>query len=267
MPRSLQVIADELNRANQSLVDAVNGGDLATAGRLVDEADRLQRERDKALTAARGAASAGYTTAIPVRDRAIHVLNLLGTVTPARLISDLSYAIFDDTIASTALSSLRRDEQRSWGQAQDPMSRTSLRDVYVVPALSHDRLAPVRGSWTLSNWSAQRRIVAPLSPRVDLLRARLALADVAERDGKQSKIDKVLARLAGQNPFEPIDVDAIRATATAELASIEYVDSLDRSEVAQRCVAMDAESKLFGSQLRAVQTKSAAGAKRPKGSL
>lgn len=266
MPRSLQVIADELNHANQSLVDAMDAGDLETAGRLADETARLQRERDKALAAARFAASAGYTTAIPVRDRTIQVLDLVGTVTPARLISDLSFAIFNETIASTALSSLRRDEQRSWGLAQDPASRTSLRDVYVVPALSHDRLAPVRGSWTLSSWSAERRIVAPLSPRVDLLRARLALADAAEHDGEQSKTDRVLARLAGQNPFEPIDVDAIRASAIAELASIEDADTLDRSEAARRCAAMDAESRLFGSQLRAVQTRSAAGARRLKGS-
>ena len=265
MSRSLQVIADELNQANQSLVEAMNAGDLESAGRLADETDRLQRERDKAVAAARFAAAAAYTTSIPVRDRTIHVLNLLGTVTPARLISDLSYAIFNETIASTALSSLRRDEQRSWRQAQDPMSRTSLRDVYVVPALSHDRLAPVRGSWSLSSWSAERRIVAPLSPRVNLLRARLALANVVDREGAQSKTDKVLARLAGQNPFEPIDVDAIRTAAAVELSSIEDVDTLDRSEVALRCVAMDAESQLFGSQLRAVQTRSAAGARRSKG--
>jgi|GEM_PF-2717919 len=265
MSRSLQVIADELNRANQALVTAMCSGDLETAGRLADETDRLQRERDKALAAARVAAMAGYTTAIPVRDRVIHVLNLLGTVTPARLISDLSYAIFNTTIASTALSSMRRDEQKSWGQAQVPASRTSLREVYVVPALSHDRLAPVRGSWSLSGWSPERRIVAPLSPRVDLLRARLALVNVAERDGNQSKTDMVLARLAGQNPFEPVDLAAVRTAATAELASIEDADMLDRAAAAQRYEAMDLESQLFGNQLKALQNGRADGA-RSKGS-
>ena len=94
------------------------------------------------------------------------MLELLGRPASVGLIRQLAAARYGDQIPGPRLASLRRDEQRSWRSAHVRYAvRAAGRPVYVVPALTYDRLVPVRGLLALSTgrWSAADR---PASLRV-----------------------------------------------------------------------------------------------------
>ena len=83
-----------------------------------------------------------------------------------------------------------RDEHRSWRSARESGHRAGGGPVYIVPALTYDRLAPVRGLLALSAWPLEVRLVAPASHRVDMLhmvdRLAAALAEAGTRPGART---------------------------------------------------------------------------------
>ena len=59
----------------------------------------------------------------------------------------MARSFYGAMISTQSLSSLRRDERRSFVNAQDDHSQTAERDVYVVPALTFDRFTPCAERW------------------------------------------------------------------------------------------------------------------------
>ena len=91
------------------------------------------------------------------------------------MIVAVNAAFFAGQILGIRLTSLRRDEERSFAAA--PFARP----YYICGALSADLLSPARGLLTVSTWLLERRMIGPLSPRVDFLTAAISVANRVAR--------------------------------------------------------------------------------------
>ncbi|MFF1416767.1 hypothetical protein [Streptomyces sp. NPDC058280] len=135
-------------------------------GRLVDEAEELGAP-DEAHVAGSGSPLAGSSpptrASAPIREQAHQALTILGAPAGPKLIAATHEAFLSETVVTTRLGSLRRDEERSF--AAQPFARP----YYICPALTYDRLTPVRGLLAVSTWPLEQRVVGPLGPRVDFL--------------------------------------------------------------------------------------------------
>ena len=102
-------------------------------------------------------------------------LSLLTVPAAPRLIATVHEAFFASTFPNARLTSLRRDEERSFRTA--PFARP----YYICAALTADLLAPARGLLAISTWPMERRVIGSLSPRVDFLSAAIQVAEAIER--------------------------------------------------------------------------------------
>jgi len=257
-----------LRTANDALLEATTSGDLTESTRLLRDISALERRRNRLVhkgnpDAAR--ATPSYASSIPLRDQVIRALRLAGRPSSTRLISDTTKSRWAEQVDTAKLSSLRRDEARSWRKSQELSGRLA-RDVYVVSALTYDRFTPVRGTVALSNWPTNLRLIAPLSPRVDMLQSTIALAKEASSVAGTSYeapmmqlVGRLGATIPGVKPFGS-HPDAVIAAARAELKEIEETDQLERSRAAQRAHAqLNAEALLFGTQIRTITSRAAGG--------
>ncbi|MET8869575.1 hypothetical protein ABZW11_42160 [Nonomuraea sp. NPDC004580] len=190
---------------------------------------------------------------VTVREQVHQGLRLLGAAAQPRLIVAVSEAFFGGTIRSGQLTSLRRDEERSFRAT--PFGRP----YYLCAALT-DRLSPARGLLTLSTWPLERRVVGPLSPRVDFLTCAIAVArEQANRErGQGAEPDaergsRLLLRMARNIPgatdgtLGPPDPERVARAAQAELRVHEDRDTRDRAELAERAAAQLGDAaRLFG---------------------
>lgn len=267
----LSCLIRDLAEANEALVEATKIGDIELVADFLSRVTLLERRRNRLVHQGSGAPRgrarfASYESAVPLRDQVIRALHLISRPATGRLLADVTRSRWEETIETTKLSSLRRDESRSWFASQDENRRTVLRDVYIVPALTYDRFAPVRGTLALSTWEMSRRLVAPLSPRVDMLRSTVALAREVERLAVTSQ-DHALRRLVGRlgatipgiRPFGAT-MQQIMDAAEAELAKIEEIDVAERTVAAARATdQLDQDAILFGASFGAIVTGAAAG--------
>ncbi len=92
-----------------------------------------------------------------------------------KLIATVHEAFFGATFPTTRVTSLKRDEERSFRTA--PFARP----YYICAALSADYLAPSRGLLAVSTWPLELRVIGSLSPRVDFLTAAIRVAEAIER--------------------------------------------------------------------------------------
>jgi len=263
-------VVSALGDANDALLDATMSGDVAEATRLLQDVAVLERRRNRLVHRSHPdviPATSSYESSIPLRDQVIRALRLTGRPSSARLVSDVTKSRWAERVDTAKLSYLRRDEARSWRKSRELPGRQA-RDVYVVPALAYDRFTPVRGTVALSTWPTSLRLIAPLSPRVDMLHSTVALAEEALAvvgTNYEAATMRLVARLGatipGVKPFgaEP---DAVIAAALAELKQIEETDELERAEAAERADAqLGTEARLFGTQALTV-TSCAAGESR-----
>jgi hypothetical protein len=177
------------------------------------------------------------------REQAWQALTLLSVPAPPRLVVAAHAAFFAVTsVDSGELARLvRRDEQACRGGP-------GARPYHVCPALTADDLAPVRGLMALSAWPLERRIVGPLSRRVNLLIAAARLAERATLAPGASRAATALLRgLAAEIPGAPEEFDVLRPARLAELA---------RSQLAA-CAEADAAHRAAGA-LRALHRLSEA---------
>nr|BFE63935.1 hypothetical protein GCM10020063_084610 [Dactylosporangium thailandense] len=190
---------------------------------------------------------------LPLREQVHGALTLLTVPAAPKLIAQVYNACFGGDINSAKLTSLRRDEERSFRAA------AFSRPYYLCAALTADRLAPVRGLLAISTWPLEQRVIGALSPRVDFLKAAVRIAEHVDR---LPDTDRGAARLLwlfaenipgaadGVGSAKPQVV--IRA-AEAELATHEPVDRSHREAAAARARAqLDDAGQLFGASLRAV---------------
>ena len=220
------------------------------------EADKVsQRSSAQATEAGRG-------TLLPAREQVHQALTLLGGPAAPKLIVAVHDAFYAGSLPAARLTSLRRDEERSFRSAPHA------RPYYICAALTADLLAPARGLLAVSAWPMDRRIVGPLSPRVDYLIAAIRIAErFRDRDNSGASADsrRLLWRFAANIPhaasnISRMDPDEIVIAARAELAVHERADSDLRTAAAARARAqLDDAEQLFGAGLRVSRSASGDG--------
>jgi hypothetical protein len=198
---------------------------------------------------------------LPIRERVLVGLDLLGVPAAARTVADAAAVRTDLEVEARQLASLRRAEQASW------VANPDRRPAYVVPALSHRRFEPVRGQLASSSWELSRRIIGPLSPRADHLRATINLARnlewlVSRGDTPTERLEGLLWRHARSVPGalnparKTVDPERVIVATQAELELVDEQDRAEREESAARAAKLDRRSQLFGAGLRAVNSES-----------
>lgn len=266
-PEALEQRIDELRTAVRH---AATAGDRARARELraqlrAAESDwdnavaELERQSEGAAAQARQAsATPSAGPLLPVREQVHQALTLVGVAAAPRLIVAVHDAFFSGPLIAARLTSLRRDEERSFRSA--PYARA----YYLSAALTADLLAPARGLLAVSTWPLERRVIGPLSPRVDYLTAAIAVADSVRRLPTMSgDADRLLWRLAVNIPgAQPggrrADPETVARAAHAELDVHAAHDQAHRQAAAARARAqLDDAGQLFGSRLQATGAMSA----------
>jgi hypothetical protein len=187
-----------------------------------------------------------------LREQAHQALSLLTVPASPRLIATVHEAFFTSTFPNARLTSLRRDEERSFRTA--PFARP----YYICAALTADLLAPVRGLLAISTWPMERRVIGSLSPRVDFLSAAIQVAEAIERlPAPVPAARRLLWRFAASIPgaaenAAQMEPRAVTRAARAELDVHEAMDRDTRRAAAARARAqLDDAQQLFGSRLTA----------------
>ena len=167
---ALEARIAELRRAVRA---ALAARENARVSELRAELRRAERAWD-ALVTPDGAVAEDQPDAgslLPAREQVHQALTLLGVPAAPRLIAAVHEAFFTGQLAPSRLTSLRRDEERSYRSAPNA------RPYYLCPALTADLLSPARALLCVSTWPMEQRIVGPLSPRVDFLTAAIRVAE------------------------------------------------------------------------------------------
>ncbi|RFU37786.1 hypothetical protein DZF91_31030, partial [Actinomadura logoneensis] len=222
----------ELRRAEQAWDEAVLGDDPG------DDAD-VGAPVVPAPTGRAGTASGASRGLVPVREQVHQALTLLGVPAAPKLVGAVHTAFFPGEIPAARLTSLRRDEERSF------RSSPYARPYYLCAALTADLLAPARGLLTVSTWPLSQRIVGPLSARVDFLTAAVRVAERAESTGagRDVGVQRLLWRFAATIPGATggtvvtdgaVDPAVVAEAARAELAVHRDADGRDRAAAARR---------------------------------
>ncbi|MCG5213735.1 hypothetical protein [Streptosporangium sp. KLBMP 9127] len=231
---------------------AVKARQSTLARSLRGELRKAELAWDDAVSAEHGDAPepAGTPSLLPVREQVHQALALLGVPTAARLVVAVHEAFFAGGLSAGRLTSLRRDEERSFRTA--PFSRP----YYLCAALT-DRLSPARGLLAVSTWPLEQRIVGPLSHRVDFL---VSASRIAEHLGRLTRAGedappgalRLLSRMAQNIPgaverFGGAEPQTVIRAAAAELTVHLEADTAGRAGTAERAARQlgDVE-QLFG---------------------
>jgi len=247
-PRAAE-LRTQLRAAEHAWDDAIT--------RLEQGAPALSEQGEAAETV--GAAGPGRPARaggalLPIREQVHQALTLVGVAAAPRLIVAVHDAFASGPLVAARLTSLRRDEERSFRAA--PHARA----YYLCAALTADLLAPARGLLAVSTWPLERRVIGPLSPRVDFLTAAIAVADSITRIPEPGPEALALLRRFAVNipgalpsggaamaPAPP----RVAAAARAELDVHAERDEAQRRVAAQRAAdQLDDAAQLFGSRLR-----------------
>lgn len=271
MPESLEALEQRMTDLRASLREATRAGDKAAATKARRELSDVEQAWNDALdaeAAGPGAAPQAETPlrprpdapartlaravggVIPVREQVHQALTVLGASAAPKLISAAHEAFFADTIVTTRLASLRRDEERSFA------AQAYARPYYICAALTHDRLTPARGLLALSTWPLEQRIVGPLGPRTDFLTQAVKVAKQIQRiqaTGEQPSDAawRLLHRFAQNVPgahegFGAADPERVIRAATTESEVHAADDAEHRQAAAQRARKLTDTQKLFG---------------------
>ena len=197
---------------------------------------------------------------LPIREQVHQSLTLLTVPAAPRLIVAVHQAFFAGEILATRLTSLRRDEERSFTTA--PFARP----YYICSALTADYLSAARGLLAVSTWPMAQRMIGPLSPRVDFLTAAVA---VAEHLGRIPETGPAATRLLWQfaanipgaaEGFDAMKPETVARAAEAELEIHQDADRSTRESAARRARKQLSDvEQLFGSRLEVVHRAGTAG--------
>ena len=287
---AIEALERRIDQLRVAVRGAVLAGDLALASARRAELKRAEQAWEDALTAATlsaGAVPAGAVSAnavpqaapalepqapagpleppgslLPLREQVYEALSLLQVPAAPKLIATVHEAFFGSTFPTTRVTSLKRDEERSFRTA--PFARP----YYICAALSADYLSPSRGLLAVSTWPMERRVIGSLSPRADFLTAAIRVADAIERiPTPPLTARRLLQRFAGSIPgaaqpsasAEQVKPDVVRRAADAELAVQADADARMRKEAADRARRQLANAEqFFGTKLRGNSTSGSA---------
>jgi hypothetical protein len=255
----------ELRQAEQAWEDALVRAAApqaapASGPRVAPAQDPRATPAAEPRAAARPAEPSG--SLLPLREQVYEALSLLQVPAAPKLIATVHEAFFGSTFPTTRVTSLKRDEERSFRTA--PFARP----YYICAALSADYLSPSRGLLAVSTWPMERRVIGPLSPRVDFLTAAIRVADAIERiptppPTARRLLQRFAASIPGAAPVsgataatvspDEVRPDVVRQAADAELSVHAKSDSRMRKDAAERARRQltDAE-QFFGTKLQPV---------------
>jgi len=238
----------QLGEAEQAWDDAIT-----QLERHSTAADRRRGTPEAAGDAGPGRSAAAGGALLPIREQVHQALTLVGVCAAPRLIVAVHDAFASGPLVAARLTSLRRDEERSFRSA--PHARA----YYLCAALTTDLLAPARGLLAVSTWPLERRVIGPLSPRVDYLTAAIAVANSITRirdPGTEAMtlLGRFAINIPGALPSRGGAAPAPSRVAEAARAELEVHaarDEAHRRAAAQRAAEhLDDAGQLFGSRLR-----------------
>jgi hypothetical protein len=269
----MEMLERRIEELRGSVRRAVVDGDRARARALRSELREAERAWDEALDvletersaagdgvsgqaagpalAASGLSGAAAGPLLPVREQVHQALTLICVPAAPKLISAVHEAFFAGSIPGARLTSLRRDEERSFRSA--PFARP----YYVCAALTADLLAPARGLLAVSTWPLAQRVIGPLSLRVDYLTAAIRVAErVLRVPSPEPAAVRLLWRFAANIPgaapsTNAMDPATVAHAARTEAGIHEASDRAARAAAADRAARQlgDAE-QMFGTRLR-----------------
>ncbi|HET8681030.1 MAG TPA: hypothetical protein VFM54_04065 [Micromonosporaceae bacterium] len=261
MAEPAEVIERRMDELRVAVRQAVMAGDRLKARALRAELRSAEQAWEAALAGLAEAAPAHTSHPVPrmsdglvpLREQVHHALTVLTVPAAPKLVIEVHRALFAGEILGARLTSLRRDEERSFRAA--PYARP----FYICAALTADLLAPARGLLAVSTWPMDRRVIAPLSLRVHFLISAIRVAEYIERLAEPSPAaTRLLWRFAVNIPgagdgFDATEPQVVTRAARAELDVHEDADRRQREAAAARARGQlnDAE-QLFGGRLRAV---------------
>jgi hypothetical protein len=186
---------------------------------------------------------------LPLREQVYEALSLLQVAAAPKLIATVHEAFFGSTFPTTRVTSLKRDEERSFRTA--PFARP----YYICAALSADYLSPSRGLLAVSTWPLELRVIGSLSPRVDFLTAASRVAEAIERipeppPAARRLLERFAASIPGASAGGAGGGGArpavVREAAAAELTVHADADARTRRAAAGRARTLDGAEQLFG---------------------
>jgi hypothetical protein len=268
---SVQSLERRIARLRTAVREAVLAGDRDRAGALRRELRQAEQHWEDALADAEGNVTADAVRAgsarpelqstartqaslLPLREQVHQALSLLTVPAAPRLISTVHEAFFATAFPSARLTSLKRDEERSFRAA--PFARP----YYICAALTADLLAPARGLLAISTWPLEARVIGSLSPRVDFLTGAIRVAEAIERlPSPVPAARRLLWRFAASIPAAAGAADSAASTnphqvkqaALAELAVHHPQDRETRRAAAGRARdQLDDAQQLFGTRIQ-----------------
>lgn len=277
MAETIQALERRIDELRVAVREAVLAGDAARASARRADLKRAEQAWEDSLTAQAPspgpgagpeAAAAPSGSLLPLREQVYEALSLLQVPAAPKLIATVHEAFFGSTFPTTRVTSLKRDEERSFRSA--PFARP----FYICAALSADYLSPSRGLLAVSTWPMERRVIGSLSPRVDFLTAAVHVADAIERipvppPTARQLLHRFAGNIPGAAPVPPaaavpgpdqVRPDVVRQAAQAELAVHAEADARLRKDAADRARRQlrDAE-QLFGAAIGAAAAGGSAG--------
>lgn len=259
---SMDILEKRIDDLRAEVRRSVMAGDRAKANRLRTELRRVEAEWDAALSAIAGpeshhddgaAVSAGPL--LPIREQVHQALTFLTVPAAPKLIVALHGALFAGALAGPQLTSLRRDEERSFRVAPHA------RPYYLCAALTADRLSPARGLLAVSTWPMEARIVGPLSPRVHFLTAAIRVAEhVLQPEWATLPARRLLWEFASNilgaaTKIEAMTPETVLRAAVNELEVHQDVDRSHRETAARRAVQQLGDvQQMFGFSLGVAST-------------
>ncbi len=262
MAESMEVLERRIDELRAAIRQAVMNGDRTRARALRGDLRHAEHAWEEALADvedqaptvdAEPAVVKQAGALLPIREQVYQALTLLSVPAAPKLIVEVHSAFFAGQILGARLTSLRRDEERSF------TSMPFARPYYICAALSADLLAPARGLLAVSTWPMDRRVVGPLSPRVDFLTAAIEVAEqIARLPEPQPAALRLLWRFAANIPGASHGFDATKPASVARAASAELeihteADRLHRDAAARRARSqLDDAEQLFGTRLRVI---------------
>lgn len=273
MSNPLDVLEKSITELRRAIRDASAAGDVERATELRAQLRRAERAWDALLdtdeppvaqaAVERPKMPVPHAMMLPAREHAHRALMLLHAPAAPKLVVSVHEAFFPGDLSTAKLSSLRRDEERSYRAAP------GTRPYYLCPALTHDLLSPARALITISTWPLEQRIIGPLSPRVDFLTGAIHIAEAVHAaestdSGPTSAALRLLWRFAanipGAMPTDPAqqggrqDPHQVIDAAQAELEVHAASDLATRTGSARRArKQLSADQQLFGAPLQQIR--------------
>lgn len=250
---AIETLERRIDQLRRALRRAAAGGDRTLARALRGDLREAEQAWDEALAALESrcepsAPAPRVASMLSIREQVHHALTLLTVPAAPKLIIAVHEAFFPGELVAARLTSLRRDEERSFRVA--PFGRP----YYLGPALAADLLSPARGLLAISTWPLAARIVGPLSPRVDFLISAIRVAKrIAALPIVEGAASRLLWRFAASIPGAgtgAVYPAKVIEAAEAELAVHAESDSAHRLAAAERArEVLDDTESLFGARL------------------